>query len=287
MLPDFESDAPTVEEEEHYLTGLLTNQLSLARAVCSSSIFAALLHKRLIVLQRIFHAVGSKYHDHEKPGAAPQDQDAGSAEDHNKQVAQAVSGGSGSGALIEVAVKTGLSLVFSILRQNWNLPPQVAGERLCNDVLATALDVVRGLPPLSLANESKLPTIGLTSLTQVTDFLKSVAMQQSGADETGCRLASELVLALAAQRGSLRYLLEWVEMALCASAACCRQQGREAQQQPGPHVDTPGTIRSEVFISTLRQMKKSAVSQRLFFQHLVKDKTVNQINHPNVQYQNF
>jgi E3 ubiquitin-protein ligase HERC1 len=36
---------------------------------------------------------------------------------------------------------------------------------------------------------------------------------------SGKRLSCEVVLALASQRGSLRYLLEWIEMALFAAAA--------------------------------------------------------------------
>lgn len=231
----------------------MTNQLSLARAVCSNSTFASLLHKRLIVLQRIFHAVGSKYHDHDKPAAVPKRQDSRSTEDQKQTVPSP--GSSGSDALIEVAVKTGLSLVFSILRQNWGLPREVAGERLCNDVLATALDVICSLPPLSLANDSKLPSVALTSLSQVTTFLKSVAMQQAGADVDGCRLSSELVLALAAQRGSLRYLLEWIEMALCASGANIRFKDTKDL----PSTNRPGMIRYDVFVNTLKQMKKSAV----------------------------
>ncbi len=44
-------------------------------------------------------------------------------------------------------------------------------------------------------------------------------MPTSGADNLGRKIASQLVLAIAAQRGSLRFLMEWIEMALCASAS--------------------------------------------------------------------
>ena len=65
-LPDFESEAVSSEEQQHYLNALLSSQLQLARAVCSDSPFASVLQKRFIVLQRVFYAICSKYHDPEK-----------------------------------------------------------------------------------------------------------------------------------------------------------------------------------------------------------------------------
>ena len=216
-LPDFEQDSPSQEEQEHYLNSLLSSQLALARAVCSDSPFSAMLQKRLIVLQRVFYAVANKYHDRDKVWQIQQDELALSNSDESK--ANVDRSRSGTDALIEMGVKTGLSLIFSLLRQHWLAASAPGGIALCNNVLQTALEVVCSLAPLSLANESKLPSLGLNTLTQVTTFLKSVTMPNSSADFLGKRLSCELVLALGAQRGSLRYLLEWIEMALCASAA--------------------------------------------------------------------
>lgn len=65
-LPDFESEEVSTDEQQHYLNALLSSQLQLARAVCSDSPFASVLQKRFIVLQRIFYAICSKYHDPDK-----------------------------------------------------------------------------------------------------------------------------------------------------------------------------------------------------------------------------
>ena len=65
-LPDFESEVVSTDEQQHYLNALLSSQLQLARAVCSDSPFASMLQKRFIVLQRIFYAICSKYHDPDK-----------------------------------------------------------------------------------------------------------------------------------------------------------------------------------------------------------------------------
>lgn len=128
---------------------------------------------------------------------------------------------------------------------------------LCNDVIHTAIDVVNSLPPLSLANESKIPPMGLDCLAQVTTFLKGVTMPNSGADILGRRLASELLLGLASQRGSLRYLLEWVEMALAASAVVSTMAESRASNQEG-------LIGYDCFMSILMQMRRSLVGQRWF-----------------------
>ena len=256
-LPDFDHEQLSTTEQEHYLDSLLASQLSLARSVCSDSPFSALLHKRLTVLQRIYYAISTKFHDREKNRQLQHQEDGSGGLEEGKAAGDR--GHTATEALIEMGVRTGLSLIFSLLRQNWTLSLQGGGNiNLCNDVLQTALEVTCSLPPLSLANESKLPALGLSSLSQVTQFLKSVSLPQSGADVLGRRLACELVLALSAQRGSLRYLLEWVEMALCASVACRHEEtvsGGEAA----------GAITYHIFCDVLKQMKKSAVSHKCFF----------------------
>lgn len=65
-LPDFDCDSPSAAELDHHVAALLSTQLELARTFCAESPFAAVLHQRLLVLQRIFHAVSVKYHDKEK-----------------------------------------------------------------------------------------------------------------------------------------------------------------------------------------------------------------------------
>lgn len=266
QLPDFERESLSSDEQEHYLDALLGSQLALAKMVCSDSPFAAALRKRVLVLQRIFYALSNKYHDQ---GKVKQQQhspenNAGSADMHSVSERPR----SSTDALIEMGVRTGLSLLFALLRQSWMMPPPpapapapssggypAANMNLCNDVIHTAIDVVNSLPPLSLANESKIPPMGLDCLAQVTTFLKGVTMPNSGADVLGRRLASELLLGLASQRGSLRYLLEWIEMALAASAVVSTMVESKAWSQEG-------LIGYDCFMSILMQMRRSLVGQR-------------------------
>ncbi|XP_036697174.1 probable E3 ubiquitin-protein ligase HERC1 isoform X1 [Balaenoptera musculus] len=252
QLPDFERESLSSDEQDHYLDALLSSQLALAKMVCSDSPFAGALRKRLLVLQRVFYALSNKYHD---KGKVKQQQhspesSSGSADVHSVSERPR----SSTDALIEMGVRTGLSLLFALLRQSWMMPVSGPGLSLCNDVIHTAIEVVSSLPPLSLANESKIPPMGLDCLSQVTTFLKGVTIPNSGADTLGRRLASELLLGLAAQRGSLRYLLEWIEMALGASAVVNSMEKSKLLSSQ------EGMISFDCFMTILMQMRRSLSS---------------------------
>ncbi|XP_035383560.1 probable E3 ubiquitin-protein ligase HERC1 isoform X3 [Electrophorus electricus] len=225
-LPDFQQDVGADEEREGYLSALLHSQRCLGRRVLARTPYALSLHHRLLVLQRVYYALHSKYHDRFRAAPAPPPP-ASSAVDGGALEPAAepwqAGGGrvkSGTDVLIEMGVRTGLSLLFALLRQSWQHRgvEETSDAALCNEVLGTASSVLAALPPLSLANENKIPAVGLDCLAQVSDFLKRTAVSSSGADRAGRRLALELLLGLAVQRGSLRFLLEWVEVALAASS---------------------------------------------------------------------
>ncbi|CAL4080435.1 unnamed protein product, partial [Meganyctiphanes norvegica] len=214
QLPDYEPEPPSPTDQLNHINALLAAQAALARSTAAQPRFSALLHKRLIVLQRIYHALSRSFHqgsqDREQSLVGSSDRNVSGAELSNNNVSL-----SANEALIELGVRTGLSLLFTILKQGWE---QNNGGSLCSEVLGTAVAVVSALPPLSLAVESKLPRVGLASLTQLTAFLSETAKPSSPADPHGRKLSAELLLGLSLQRGSLRYLLEWINMALCAAA---------------------------------------------------------------------
>ena len=64
-----------------------------------------------------------------------------------------------------IGVRTGLRLLFSLIKHSWDQP--TLASSLCSEVLQTAFDVVSNLPPLSLADDSKMPPMGLDCLIQV------------------------------------------------------------------------------------------------------------------------
>ena len=169
-LADFDTDTLIADEQEHLLDSLHLSQLFVASVVYNNTPFSLKLKKRQLVLQRIYHAVAQKFHtrqDVSQKYLVPQA--AGIGLGREKTGAQSLSG---NDALIELGVKTGLSLMFALFRQNWTLARQLGQLSLTNEVLQTAIATVTSLPPLSLANENRLTPLSTDTLNQVTQFLR-------------------------------------------------------------------------------------------------------------------
>lgn len=230
ILPCFKYECPSHSELNHYITTLLTSQYDLAKEVCSSLQFPIISKQRLLILKRMYHALLSKYHDKEKQ-EPPEPPLAPTASVVPRETL------SGSQALLEIGVKTGLSLLFSLLQQNWQVSGILGISSLCNSVLESTVDLIQKLPPLCLSNDSQLTPLGTSSLEQVSNFLKDAILHESAADSRGKLLSSEILLGLALQRGSLRYLLEWIELALEGS---CKEQD---------------TIKSQLFRKAITQLE--------------------------------
>lgn len=135
--------------------------------------------------------------------------------------------GTGSAALMELGVTTGLTLVFALLKQNWASAAATPGcGQLSSEVLRSALAVIRTLPPLSLSpSVVAIPRVGQNSLEQITDFLARCARVSETGDEEGSRLCVEIMLCLAVLRGSLLHMLLWIGTCLNV----LRDEGRSAK----------------------------------------------------------
>ena len=138
----------------------------------------------------------------------------------------------GNALLMEVGIKTGLAVVFSLLKQAWSqmswqrrleqallpsssLPLEESPDiSLPNSVLKMVLDMLVDIPPLSLSNAKTISQFGESCLTQSLEFLQWVLSPQSQVDLEGKRLALQIMVCLYVQRGSLVHFLEWVETAL-------------------------------------------------------------------------
>lgn len=208
ILPSFQYDNVSNSEINQYISTLLTSQIEFARNVCTSTQFAVILKQRLLILRRIYHALIMKYHVKDKKDQSTSENPTTHA--LSKEVVTS------SQALLEIGVKTGLSLLFSLLRQNWQVSDILKVPSLCNSVLETSFELLEKLPPLCLSNDTQLTPLGITSLEQVSEFLKDAVLNSLSADSHGKLLSCKLLLALALQRGSLRYLLDWIEMVLLA-----------------------------------------------------------------------
>ena len=138
----------------------------------------------------------------------------------------------GNTLLMEVGIKTGLTVVFSLLRHAWS---QITWQKqleqalsqssslsigpaptnnLPNDILRSVLDIIKGIPPMSLSNQKTLSQFSLGCLDQSNEFLQWVVSPSSLVDAEGKRLAMQIMISLYLQRGSLVHFLEWVETVL-------------------------------------------------------------------------
>lgn len=147
---------------------------------------------------------------------------------------------SGNQILVEIGVKSALSMMCALLRQAWE---QLAWQKqleqtlltsttlsasaqfraptinLPNEVLRSALSILRGIPPLSFSNERSISSLGVHCLHQSTEFLLWILSPKSLVDEEGKRLSAETTLSMALQYGTLSALLQWVDRMLSCVAS--------------------------------------------------------------------
>ncbi|XP_044756783.1 probable E3 ubiquitin-protein ligase HERC1 [Coccinella septempunctata] len=209
-LPYFQYESPSISDLNSYITSLLNSQLELAKETCSSTSFATTLKQRVLILKRIYHAITKKYHNNENTEIQKAEPVVGLLPRDDNFIA--------SNTLLEIGLKTGLKLVFSLLTQNWQVCTRLNIPSISETMLQTAFDLIRALPPLCLSNDSQLTQLGISSIEQTCGFLKDAVLKELNADIQSKKLSCELLLGIAMQRGSLRYLLDWIEMALEGSA---------------------------------------------------------------------
>ena len=182
---------------------------------------------------------------------------------------------SGNDVLIEVGVRTGMSIVFSLLKQAWaqftwqkqleqqlqlsgaTLPLPGGQLNLPNQVLRSVLDVLKGIPPLSLANVKALSKLSSSCLEQASEFLNWIVQSTSFVDAEGKRLASEILLSLALQHGNLNSLLEWLGNVLCCLTSY-KAEAAESDGSSGDHTSYPH-LSLEFCLGVLEEIRKRTV----------------------------
>ena len=172
--------------------------------------FASILAKKRAVLNHVLQLIKSQAESQQRSSTddGRQESDSGVT---NRCYAE-------KNALVELGVTTGLSLVFALLKQNWEQnSAQTQSAPICNQVLNSALEVLSGLPPLSLSVDggTKIPDVGEASLNQVTEFLRQSSFPSAtSGDGHGSKVCSELLLLISVQRGRLSLILQWIHTAI-------------------------------------------------------------------------
>ncbi|EDV21026.1 uncharacterized protein TRIADDRAFT_60369 [Trichoplax adhaerens] len=228
-LPTYESKTIDQSLLVDYLNTLILNQYRLVKAVNTQLPFTTYLRKRLIILQRLYHANFYRYYSQDKPllqsvAAASSTHSSGPTRGPDSSnslyrpstsaITNLATTGQSQGVnlLIEVGVKTGINVIFMLLKQSWL--NDAKSSTYWNQLLSTALQTLMLMPPLSLASEPKLPRLAQDTLNSVVEFLTSSLQADSGNTFEGRQIAIELLLTIAIQKGSLGAILNWIQLAL-------------------------------------------------------------------------
>ncbi len=177
---------------------------------------------------------------------------------------------SANDVLVETGVKTGLTVVFSLLKQAWSqlawqkqieqtlaasgtivpfseIAPQI---NLPNEVLKSVLSILDTIPPLALSNQRTLSKLSISCLEQSAQFLEWILQPDSLVDAEGKRLACEITFLLVLQQGSLVALLEWTEKIL----SCLKVYVGVKENVPRP------SLSQELCEKSIEEIRKRTVS---------------------------
>lgn len=163
---------------------------------------------------------------------------------------------SGNEILVEIGVKSTLTMMFTLLRQAWQqlawqkqLEQTLATSTLAvssrsqfraptinlpNEILRSTLGILQAIPPLSFSNERSISSLGVGCLKESTEFLLWVISPESMVDEEGKRLAAETTLSISLQYGTLSSLLLWVGRMLTCLASYRGREGEEGGAREKP-----------------------------------------------------
>ncbi|VVC31643.1 Hypothetical protein CINCED_3A017272 [Cinara cedri] len=193
---------------------IISHQI-LASKYYDSLVFSKRLQKKLLFLHRFYDVLFNKYYTPKDGTLFKIFLPPNPIEETPKPVVKL----SGQQAVIQLTVKTGLTMFFTLLKQSW----ENKNENDINmglEVLSTALTLMRELSPLSLGSKAELPQIGLDCLDNVMHFVKECLTSDFIKNMSVKEQLAELSLLLAYQRESLIYLLEWIDMALNINDIC-------------------------------------------------------------------
>ena len=213
FIQEYEEESPSKERQDEFLREMTRGQRNNVRDFNSKHPFSISLFKRLSVLETVFNSLSKKFHSLKVAKSSNKTK----PKDSKKEKGSHGLAPQGTDVMVQLGVQTGLTLLFSLMKQTWMQNSQ--SSEICSGVLNTVGGIINSLPPLSLANNAKLPKLAKNSLDQIMDFLKDVMKGKVTDDISDRRLCAEILIGLALQRGSLLLILDWIETGFRSSLA--------------------------------------------------------------------
>lgn len=217
-IPDYEEEIPSQELRQRYSKALIIKQTLEMKKLNERLPASDVLQRRMKILKVILQTIFTKYHKsrfmlnkRKKLGngkAKFLESDVNYPEEQRQE-----------DVLYELGIKTVTMFLFTFMRRSWtSSDPSI--HSICSDVLKTSSEMLLTIPKLSLSNETQLPKPAINGLNDYMKFLVEVI--ETNHDAASCQYAFEILLGISLQRGSVMYLLDWIN--LCIKTAFSKHQ---------------------------------------------------------------
>lgn len=215
FIPEFEEELPSSEMQEKYLMSLIIKQSARLKTFNATLPASEAMHKRLEIIKVFMKTLYNKYHKQQQQASKNS-----KAQQRRSALAEQLESEkdekSENNILLELGVKTIMTTMFSLLRRSLSSSDEHMNH-LCKDILQPCSAMMLALPNLALSNESRLSKSAVIGLTDVMSFLVELMEPTNNSDNDSKRYACEILLGLSLQRGSVTYLLKWIELCLSNS----------------------------------------------------------------------
>ena len=214
VIPDFEEKAPSKEIRLKYIKSLSIKQAQAMHQFVKKFPSSVAMTYRVAVMKALFVTMYHKYHNTRGISERAKSESSASRNSHELLHAdRGIHNRKETDMLMEMTVKTLMTFMFSLLRMSWSSPDLRMGM-LCADVLTNCSEMMTSVPALSLANESRLPSIAVDCLGQIMTFVTSIMESSEISDPVWKQCACHILLGLALQRGTVNHILNWISVCL-------------------------------------------------------------------------
>lgn len=218
-IPDYEEEIPSQELRQRYSKALIIKQTLEMKKFNERLPASDVLQRRMKILKVVLQTIFTKYHKSRFMLNKRKKLGNGKARFLESEINNFLEEQRQEDVLYEFGIKTVTIFLFTFMRRSWaSSDPSI--HSVCSDVLKTCSEMLLTIPKLSLSNETQLPKPAINGLNDYMKFLVEVI--ETNHDATSCQYAFEILLGISLQRGSVMYLLDWIN--LCIKTSFSKQQ---------------------------------------------------------------
>ena len=196
----FSMSQPTEEQLNEHLTQTLLQQQKFCN---KETPFSLLLRQRILVVTRILIGLARSSKEKEKISSKK------SKNIHSSSLlVKENSKKSSSSPLLDLSVKTGIRLIFILLKECWELDDGIDSD-ICREFIQNVSEILGNLPKLSLY-DTEMSSLSKNTLDNIDDFLKKIILPSSNVNESDKISSLSLLSSFCGHRGSLSCILSFI-----------------------------------------------------------------------------